>query len=64
MRRWNGWGDEAATYRLPESAARYLANLMGAGHSLSDAALDSILTTVPVLGEALSIATPQQWDLS
>ncbi len=31
MKRWNGWGDEATTYPLPDSAARYLADLVGEG---------------------------------
>ena len=31
MKRWNGWGDEKVDYPLPDSAARYLAELVGPG---------------------------------
>src|ERR1039457_5593938 len=37
MRRWNGWGDEATTYPLPESAARYLESVIGKGPAIPDA---------------------------
>ena len=39
MRRWNGWGDEATIYPLPDSAARYLADLVGNGPRLEDVSL-------------------------
>ena len=29
MRRWNGWGDEATTYHLPESAGHFLETKVG-----------------------------------
>ena len=47
MRRWNGWGDEATIYPLPDSAARYLAALVGEGLSLPDAPFESVLASVP-----------------
>ena len=47
MKRWNGWGDEATTYPLPDSAARYLADLIGEGLHLQDATLEQTLQTVP-----------------
>src|SRR3974377_521384 len=42
MRRWNGWGEETTTYPLPDSAARYLATVLGPRRSLPDASLDQI----------------------
>ena len=48
MKRWNGWGDEATTYPLPDSAARYLADLVGEGLHLEDARLEQALQAVPV----------------
>ena len=47
MRRWNGWGDEEVHYPLPDSAARYLARLIGHGERSVDASLESVLATVP-----------------
>src|SRR3990170_7086883 len=47
MRRWNGWGDDATSYHLPESAARYLAALIGDGSPTPDASLDQALASVP-----------------
>ncbi len=37
MKRWNGWGDEAINYPLPESAGLYLADQVGVGLALEDA---------------------------
>jgi alkyldihydroxyacetonephosphate synthase len=48
MKRWNGWGDEATTYPLPDSAARYLADLVGEGLHLQDALLEQTLQGVPI----------------
>lgn len=48
MRRWNGWGDETTLYPLPESAAHYLATLIGEGQSLPDASLEQALAACPV----------------
>ncbi|MCI0397732.1 MAG: FAD-binding oxidoreductase [Chloroflexi bacterium] len=47
MKRWNGWGDEKATYPLPEPAAYYLAGLIGEGEWLPDATLAQALAAVP-----------------
>lgn len=47
MRRWNGWGDEATTYPLPDSAARYLADLIGEGPRLDDVGLTQVIDSVP-----------------
>ena len=47
MRRWNGWGDDATSYALPESAARYLAALIGDGSPTPDASLEQALASVP-----------------
>jgi alkyldihydroxyacetonephosphate synthase len=46
MKRWNGWGDEATTYPLPDSAARYLAGFIGEGLHLEDASLEQTLQSV------------------
>ncbi|CAD5108145.1 FAD-binding oxidoreductase [Zestomonas carbonaria] len=47
MRRWNGWGDEATVMELPAHGAAFLEARVGAGRSLPDASLDSVLTQVP-----------------
>lgn len=47
MRRWNGWGDEATTYHLPESAAGFLETVVGAGQPLPDADFKDVLAAVP-----------------
>lgn len=47
MKRWNGWGEESTIYPLPESAARYLADLIGEGLRLEDAALEQTVRAVP-----------------
>jgi alkyldihydroxyacetonephosphate synthase len=46
MKRWNGWGDEATTYPLPDSAAHYLADLVGEGLHLEDASLSDVLASI------------------
>jgi alkyldihydroxyacetonephosphate synthase len=46
MKRWNGWGDEATTYPLPDSAAHYLVGLIGEGLHLEDASLEQTLQSV------------------
>jgi alkyldihydroxyacetonephosphate synthase len=46
MRRWNGWGDDATTYHLPASAARYLEGLIGKSQSLPDAPLEQVIAGV------------------
>jgi alkyldihydroxyacetonephosphate synthase len=47
MKRWNGWGEETTTYPLPDSAAHYLATLVGEGSSLEDASFAETVTSVP-----------------
>jgi alkyldihydroxyacetonephosphate synthase len=47
MKRWNGWGDEATNYPLPDSAAHYLAGLIGGQLHLEDANLEQTLQAVP-----------------
>lgn len=47
MRRWNGWGDEATIYPLPESAGRYLESKVGAGSSIPDVTFERALVAVP-----------------
>ncbi|MFH1909386.1 MAG: FAD-binding oxidoreductase [Chloroflexota bacterium] len=47
MRRWNGWGEESHIYPLPDSAARYLAEQVGAAACLPDAAIEQVLAAVP-----------------
>ncbi|HEX7975948.1 MAG TPA: FAD-dependent oxidoreductase, partial [Anaerolineales bacterium] len=47
MRRWNGWGDEATIYPLPDPAARYLEDLAGPGCPSPDAPLEAVLAQVP-----------------
>lgn len=47
MRRWNGWGDEATTYHLPESAGRFLEAQVGKGSSIPDVTFDRAVVAVP-----------------
>jgi alkyldihydroxyacetonephosphate synthase len=47
MRRWNGWGDDQTSYPFPDSAARYLATLIGDGVIIPDASQEQILAAVP-----------------
>jgi alkyldihydroxyacetonephosphate synthase len=47
MRRWNGWGDENTSYPFPPSAARFLADLIGAGEHIPDASLDTLQARIP-----------------
>ena len=47
MRRWNGWGDEATTYPLPESAGRFLKAKVGKGARIPDVAFERALVAVP-----------------
>lgn len=47
MKRWNGWGDTAVTYPLPEKAGDYLTELVGEATPTQDAALADIIATVP-----------------
>jgi alkyldihydroxyacetonephosphate synthase len=47
MRRWNGWGDTATSYPLPEPAAVYLAEKIGPGTPSEEADFEQVLQTVP-----------------
>ena len=47
MRRWNGWGDEATSYPLPESAGRFLEAKIGKGTSIPDVAFERAVAIVP-----------------
>ncbi len=47
MRRWNGWGDEATTYHLPESAGDFLESKVGKGPSISDVTFERAVVAVP-----------------
>jgi alkyldihydroxyacetonephosphate synthase len=47
MRRWNGWGDDATTYHLPDSALSYLTRALGEPSPSPDATLEQVLNTVP-----------------
>lgn len=47
MRRWNGWGDEATTYHLPESAGHFLETRVGQGSLIPDAPFERVLAAVP-----------------
>ena len=46
MRRWNGWGDDQTTYPFPDSAAQYLAFLIGEGVVKPDASQEEVLASV------------------
>jgi alkyldihydroxyacetonephosphate synthase len=47
MKRWNGWGNEATTYPLPDSSAQYLADAVGEGISVPDASFEQVIASVP-----------------
>jgi alkyldihydroxyacetonephosphate synthase len=47
MRRWNGWGDEAISYHLPESARRYLGSKVGQAPTIPDVSFERALGAVP-----------------
>lgn len=47
MRRWNGWGDDALDYPLPDHAARFLTELVGPGLPPQDAQLEKLLAQTP-----------------
>jgi alkyldihydroxyacetonephosphate synthase len=52
MRRWNGWGNDQVDYPLPESAADYLAIQIGRGQPSPDAALETVVSSVPAARHA------------
>ncbi|MGA2112835.1 MAG: FAD-binding oxidoreductase [Anaerolineales bacterium] len=47
MKRWNGWGNVATTYFVPESAMVYLRGVLGELSALPDATQEDILPSVP-----------------
>src|SRR5512137_2665133 len=47
MRRWNGWGDEATTYHLPESAGYFLESKIGQGSKIPDVTFERAVVAVP-----------------
>ncbi|NQY64912.1 MAG: FAD-binding oxidoreductase [Alteromonadaceae bacterium] len=47
MRRWNGWGDESNSMELPDSAGKFLQQILGKAKPLADCSLDSVLAQVP-----------------
>jgi len=47
MRRWNGWGDEAIEYPLPEPALSFLQARLGPAQAPEDAQLSSVLEQAP-----------------
>lgn len=47
MRRWNGWGDDAVSYHVPERAVRFLVELMGPGTPPRDATAGETLASAP-----------------
>ena len=47
MRRWNGWGDEATAYYLPESAGHFLESRVGKGSSIPDVTFERAVMAVP-----------------
>lgn len=47
MRRWNGWGDDATIFELPEGAKIMLEQLLGEATATPDASLEEVLEQVP-----------------
>jgi len=47
MKRWNGWGDEHTTYPLPDKAAAFLDELVGASQTPQDATFKDVVASVP-----------------
>ncbi|MCC2638052.1 MAG: linked oxidase protein [Moraxellaceae bacterium] len=48
MRKWNGWGDSATEFPANEGVQFFLQQLLGPAEALPDAALATVLATVPV----------------
>jgi alkyldihydroxyacetonephosphate synthase len=59
MQRWNGWGDTAVNYPLPDGAAAFLLEMLGHGETSADAAIESVLDRMPEsrLGSLAGITT-------
>jgi len=47
MKRWNGWGDEATTYPLPDSGRPLPGGFGGRRVHLQDASLEQAILAVP-----------------
>lgn len=47
MRRWNGWGDDATSVPLPETARKFLEGHLGPSSPPRDATLAEVLARVP-----------------
>lgn len=47
MRRWNGWGDDAINYSLPQSALLFLERQLGRSKQPKDVNLDQAIAQVP-----------------
>ena len=47
MRRWNGWGDTAIDYPMPEGASAFLEQLLGRGLSSADAKMEALVKQLP-----------------
>jgi alkyldihydroxyacetonephosphate synthase len=47
LKRWNGWGNAATDYPLPEAGLEYLKGQLGELETIKDATIDGILTGVP-----------------
>jgi alkyldihydroxyacetonephosphate synthase len=47
MRRWNGWGDETASYPLPVAVAEVFGNLLGTGRPPRDVSFADAVAQVP-----------------
>ncbi len=47
MRRWNGWGDTATSYPVPNTTVQLLEQLVGAGTPPQDARFDEVVASVP-----------------
>jgi alkyldihydroxyacetonephosphate synthase len=50
MRRWNGWGDAAVEYPMPEGALAFLEQRLGVGASTADAKMEALVNQLPSSG--------------
>lgn len=50
MRRWNGWGDDAAAFPLPDGADAFLSRVVGPAVPPADATLDETVAAVEAAG--------------
>jgi alkyldihydroxyacetonephosphate synthase len=46
MKRWNGWGDEAKYFPVPDVAIEHLVSVLGAGENIEDISLEESLRSV------------------